>query len=101
KPTTAVRLLPGFDQYVLGPGTKDGPIIPAKRRTTVSKQAGWIAPIVVADGSVKGTWEVNGDRLHVDWFKECGAPPRIKLAAEIERLSAILERDLRPDVKIV
>jgi len=101
KPTTAVRLLPGFDQYVLGPGTKDGHIIPAKRRTTVSKQAGWIAPIVVADGSVKGTWELNGDRLHVDWFKECGAPPRIKLAAEIERLSAILERDLRPDVKIV
>jgi len=29
------------------------------------------------------------------------APPRTKLAAEIERLSAILERDLRPDVKIV
>src|SRR5439155_17118270 len=28
KPSTAVRLLPGFDQYVLGPGTEDGHVIP-------------------------------------------------------------------------
>jgi hypothetical protein len=101
KPTTAVRLLPGFDQYVLGPGTEDGHIIPAKRRTTVSKTAGWIAPIVVAGGSVRGTWEVNGDRLRVAWFKESSPPPRARLIAEIQRLSAILERDLRPEIKIV
>jgi hypothetical protein len=101
KPTTAVRLLPGFDQYVLGPGTEDGHIVPAKRRAAVSKTAGWIAPIVVARGSVKGTWEVDGDRLRVAWFKESGAPPRGKLGTEIERLSVILGRDLRPEVKIV
>jgi hypothetical protein len=101
RPTTAVRLLPGFDQYVLGPGTEDGRIIPAKRRTAVSRTAGWIAPIVVAGGIVKGTWEVDGDRLRVDWFKESGAPPRAKLATEIDRLSAILDCDLRPEVKIV
>ena len=34
KPTSAVRLLPGFDQYVLGPGTKDGRVTPAARRAT-------------------------------------------------------------------
>jgi hypothetical protein len=96
-----VRLLPGFDQYVLGPGTEDSHIVPAKRRTAVSKQAGWIAPIVVAGGSVKGTWDVDGERLHVDWFKESGKPPRGKLATEIERLSTILGRELRPEVKIV
>lgn len=101
KPTMAVRLLPGFDQYVLGPGTEDGHIIPAKRRTAVSRQAGWIAPIVVAGGSVKGTWEVDGDRVRVDWFKESGRPPRSMVAAEIDRLSAILRRDLRPEIKIV
>jgi len=101
RPTTAVRLLPGFDQYVLGAGTEDGHILPAKRRTAVSKTAGWIAPIVVAGGSVTGTWEVDGERLRVDWFKESGAPPRGKLATEIERMSAILGRDLRPQVRIV
>jgi len=101
RPTTAVRLLPGFDQYVLGPGTEDGHIIPGRRRTAVSKQAGWIAPIVVAGGSVKGTWEVDGERLRVAWFKESGKPPRTKLAAESERMSAILGRELQPEVTIV
>jgi winged helix DNA-binding protein len=101
RPTAAVRLLPGFDQYVLGPGTDDDHIIPAKRRTAVSRQAGWIAPIVVAGGSVKGTWELDGDRVRVDWFKEAGKPPRTKLTEEIERLSTILDRALRPEIKIV
>ncbi|MDP9281623.1 MAG: winged helix DNA-binding domain-containing protein [Chloroflexota bacterium] len=101
RPTTAVRLVPGFDQYVLGPGTEDAHIVPAKRRTAVSKQAGWIAPIVVAGGTVKGTWEVDGERLRVDWFKESGKPPRTKLGEEIERLSTILGRALRPEIKIV
>ena len=32
------RLLPGFDQYVLGPGTKDGHVTPAARRTDVSRR---------------------------------------------------------------
>src|SRR2546425_4121178 len=53
RPTTAVRLLPGFDQFVLGPGTGDGHIVPAARRAAVSKQSGWISPIVVAGGVVR------------------------------------------------
>src|SRR5258705_6608469 len=101
RPTNAVRFLPGFDQYVLGPGTEDGHIVPPKRRTAVSKQAGWIAPIVVAGGSVKGTWGVDGDRLRVERFNESGVPPRARLAAEVERLSAILGRELESEVKIV
>src|SRR5438093_2230513 len=36
KATRAVRLLPGFDQYVLGPGTADAHVIPAGRRGAVS-----------------------------------------------------------------
>src|SRR5690606_12892363 len=52
-----VRLLPAFDQFVLGPGTKDTRIIPAARRAEISKTAGWISPVVVAAGRVAGTWE--------------------------------------------
>jgi hypothetical protein len=95
KPSKTVRLLPGFDQYVLGPGTEDGHVVPAKRRTAVSRQAGWIAPIVVAGGSVKGTWDLDGDDVRVGWFKEAGPPPRTQLKGEVERLSSILGRDLR------
>ncbi len=98
RPTTAVRLVPGFDQYVLGPGTEDGHVVPARRRAAVSKQSGWIAPVVVAGGTVKGTWQINGDDVRVAWFKEAGKPPRTKLAAEIERLSAILDRDLHVEI---
>jgi len=94
KPTTAVRLLPGFDQYVLGPGTGDGHVVPSARRAAVSKQAGWISPIVVAGGVVRGTWELDGDRVRIGWFKEAGRAPRKALAAEVARLSSILDRGL-------
>jgi len=94
KPSKTVRLLPGFDQYVMGPGTEDGHVVPAKRRMAVSKQSGWISPIVVAGGSVKGTWELEGDHVRVAWFKEAGKPPRSALRSEVDRLSSILDRDL-------
>ena len=95
KPTNAVRLLPGFDQYVLGPGTDDAHVLPKARRTAVSKQSGWIAPIVVAGGAVRGTWEIAADTVEVAWFKEAGLVPRTALQAEVDRLATILGRDLR------
>jgi hypothetical protein len=95
KPTKTVRLLPGFDQYVLGPGTDDRHVLPAARRREVSKQSGWISPIVVAGGIVRGTWEIAADTVQVVWFREGGAIPRTALRAEAERLSTILGRDLR------
>jgi hypothetical protein len=93
-PTTAVRLLPGFDQYVLGPGTDDGHVVPPARRAAVSRQAGWISPVVVAGGVVSGTWELSGDVVRVAWFREAGRMPRHALQAEVGRLSSILDRDL-------
>jgi hypothetical protein len=98
KPTRQVRLLPGFDQFVMGAGTKDGHVVPARRRTAVSKQSGWIAPVVLAGGVVKGTWQLSGDRILVAWFKEAGPVQRTGLRAEAERLSAIIGRELRIEV---
>jgi hypothetical protein len=95
KPTKAVRLLPGFDQYVLGPGTDDAHVLPAARRWAVSQQSGWIAPIVVAGGVVRGIWEIAADKVQVQWFREGGAVPRAALQGEVERLGTILGRDLR------
>ncbi len=95
KPTKALRLLPGFDQFVMGPGTGDGHVVPAHRRRAVSKQSGWISPVVIAGGVVRGTWGLAGDRVVVAWFKEAGAVQRTALRAEVERLSGILARELR------
>jgi hypothetical protein len=100
-PTTALRLLPGFDQYVLGPGTGDGHVVPTPRRSAVSRQAGWISPTVVVGGVVSGTWELDGDEVRVTWFREAGRPPRKALRAELARLSSILDQRLRSAVSVV
>jgi len=101
RPTTAVRLLPGFDQYVLGPTTADGHVLPPARRAAVSKQAGWISPVVVAGGVVCGTWELDRDQLRAAWFREAGRVPRQSLDAEVARLSSILDRDVRAAIRLV
>ena len=98
KPTRAVRLLPGFDQFVMGPGTEDPHVIPAHRRSAVSTQSGWIQPVVIAGGVVHGTWALADDGISVAWFKEGGAVPRTALRAEAQRLSTIVGRTLRLDV---
>lgn len=90
RPNADVRLLPGFDQYVLGPGTKDPHIIPPGRRPMVSKQSGWIAPVVVCGGLVSGTWEIDDGALRVSWFDELGKPPMRALGDESDRLSGIV-----------
>jgi hypothetical protein len=100
RPTNAVRLLPGFDQYVLGPGTEDHHVLPAKRRTAVSRQSGWIAPIVVAGGVVRGTWELDGDEVRVAWFREAGKIPRGALDAEALRLAAMQGRSLHMTISL-
>ncbi len=101
RPTRAVRLLPGFDQYVLGPGTADGHVVPAARRAAVSKQSGWIAPVVVSAGVVCGTWELDADRVKVGWFREAGRPPRKELEEEVARLASILDRGLGAAIGLV
>lgn len=101
RPTRTVRLLPGFDQYVLGPGTGDRHVVPTSRRSHVSRQAGWISPVVVAGGVVCGTWDLAGERVHVAWFGEAGRPPRAALLGEVARLSSIVRRDLEPAVDTV
>ncbi|MGQ0847909.1 MAG: winged helix DNA-binding domain-containing protein [Actinomycetota bacterium] len=101
QPTPAVRLLPGFDQYVLGPGTADVHLVPPGRRKAVSRQSGWIAPVVVASGSVAGTWDMDREHLRIGWFGEKGRPPKRALATETERVSAILNRDLSMQITVV
>lgn len=95
RPTSALRLLGGFDAYVMGPGTDDGRVVSAARRSTVSRAAGWISPVVVSGGVVTGTWELDRATARISWFREAGRMPRAALTAEVERLSTILGRELR------
>jgi Winged helix DNA-binding domain len=92
-PSSTVRLLPGFDQYVLGPGTAATEIIPPERRAEVSRTAGWISPVVVAGGRVAGVWELSGDDVQVHLFDEAGPVPARALDAEVKRLAGLLARE--------
>lgn len=94
KPSTTVRLLPGFDQYVLAAGTQDTELIPAGRRAQVSKTAGWIAPVVIARGRVAGVWDVDGETVAVTLFEEAGRVPGRQLQQETVRVAAALGREL-------
>ncbi|MFG2003226.1 winged helix DNA-binding domain-containing protein [Spirillospora sp. NPDC048911] len=87
EPTRSVRLLGGFDQYILGAGTGATYLIPAERRTEVSRAAGWISPVVLHEGRVAGVWEAKNGDITVTPFEDVPAKP---LAAEIERITPLL-----------
>jgi hypothetical protein len=93
-PTAAVRLLPGFDQYVLGPGTSAAEVVPPVRRNLVSKTAGWISPVVVAGGRVAGVWEEAGGEIQVRLFEEGPPVAGDALDGEVARIASLLDRPL-------
>jgi len=98
EPSSSVRLVGGFDQWVLGPGTDDGHVTPAARRTAVSRTAGWIVPVALVGGVVSGTWERDDATIRLAWFREAGAAPRKALRDEVARLSRIAGQELALEI---
>jgi Winged helix DNA-binding domain len=88
-PSDAVRFLPGHDQWVIGPGTKDVHITPAPCRDLMTRKAN----PVVASGVVSGTWARTGDELKVTWLS-ARRRPDAAIGEESARLGGILGRDL-------
>ena len=94
--STAVRLLPGRDPWVMGPGTDDPQVVPPRRRGPASGSAN----LVLARGVVAGTWSIRDGRLEVTWFGESGRVPRTALDEETGRLSSFLDRPLDLSVAV-
>ena len=93
--TNATRLLPAYDQWVLGPGTDDTHVVSPARRTLISRGAN----IVIVGGVVSGTWSLTDDEVVLDVFAEAAPPPRDAVAREVTRLAAILDRPVRPTIR--
>jgi hypothetical protein len=87
RPARGVRLLGGFDQWVLGPGTDAVHILDAEHRARVSKTSGWIAPLVLTNGRVTGTWATAGTDLVVTMFPGARPPSARGLAAEAGKVA--------------
>lgn len=94
--SSAVRLLPGRDPWVMAPGTSDTRIVPAARREAVSRSAN----LVVSRGVVAGTWKLRGERLEIAWFTESGRVPRTALDRASTALGTFLDRRLEVVVEV-
>jgi hypothetical protein len=92
------RLLGGFDQYILGPGTKDEALLPKEHRAAVSRTSGWISPIVVVNGRVVGVWDVSDHEVVVSPFPGSDHLPWKELeeeAAHVARASGLSRLTVR------
>lgn len=65
-PVSTIRLVPGFDQWVLGPGTADPNVITAERRVLATRGAN----LVLEGGRVSGTWKRTDAGAEITWFDE-------------------------------
>jgi hypothetical protein len=88
--SSAVRLLPGRDPWVMAPGTSDARVVPPAHREAVSRSGN----LVVFRGVLAGTWTLRGERLDIAWFEEPGRVPRAALDDEATLLATFLGRPL-------
>jgi hypothetical protein len=63
----AVRLLPGFDQYVVAASRHAEKLMESGSRIQVYRPQGWISPVLLVNGRMVGTWrhEIRGSRVEV------------------------------------
>jgi hypothetical protein len=92
-PGGVVRLLPSFDEYLLG--WKDRAFIAARDRwRKINPGAGWYHPAVLVDGRGAGTWkaEKRSDvvSIHVEPFSRLNPAGRKGLAQEADDLGRFL-----------
>jgi uncharacterized protein YcaQ len=97
-PSRSVRLLPGFDQYVIGASHHAEHLLPGDLRARVYRQQGWISPVLLVNGRMEGVWryEIKGSRVEVviEPFRSVPAWVRRAAGQEAERLAAFLGCEL-------
>jgi hypothetical protein len=97
-PAQGVMLLPGFDPYTVAPLSARAYAIPDGFVDRVSRTAGWISPVLVVDGMIRGTWshERAADKVTVEVAAFAPVPKAVKAAATecARRYAALLGGDL-------
>ena len=90
-----VRLLPGFDPWVIGATRHSAALMPdPSYRDRVHRPQGWVSPVLTVGGLIAGTWrhERKGAALDVaiSPFERLPAAARRGAQAEAEHLAAFL-----------
>lgn len=84
-----VRLLPLFDMYTLAQAGRDL-MIDDEHRPLVFRKAGWISPVIAAEGRIVGTWSWQKAKLVLEPFGRLSARVRRAAIEDGERLRAAL-----------
>jgi len=89
KPVRGVRLLPGFDQYVIAATLHAERFMPsAELRPLVYRSQGWISAVLLVDGRMAGVWRYGrkGKRLAVEIepFPGVKVPKAVRAATDSE-----------------
>ncbi|HYM57020.1 MAG TPA: winged helix DNA-binding domain-containing protein [Solirubrobacteraceae bacterium] len=94
EPAHLVRLLPGFDQFVIASTLHAERLMPGPFKARVHRPQGWISPVLCVDGKLAGVWrhERKRRRLLVTLEPFATLPVRARKGAEAEaeRLAAFL-----------
>jgi hypothetical protein len=103
RPGLSVQLLPNFDPYLMGHSNRDH-LFDATHRWKVSRVAGWISPVVLADGRALGTWShvAAGKtlRIEVESFKSLPAKVKSEVRVRAESIARALDLP-KAEVKFV
>jgi uncharacterized protein YcaQ len=97
-PERLVRLLPGFDMWVIGAARDAAALLDPAEKKRVYRNQGWISPVLLVNGRMDGVWkhERKGRRLTVT-IEPFGKLPkwvRMEVEREAERLADHLDAAL-------
>ncbi|TMK14918.1 MAG: winged helix DNA-binding domain-containing protein [Actinobacteria bacterium] len=97
-PEEVVRLLPAFDEYLLG--WKDRKLIaPASGWKMIQRGGGWLHPVVLLDGRAVGTWTsertADGLRVDVSPFGPLAPALRRRIEEEARDIGRFLKAEVR------
>jgi hypothetical protein len=94
EPVELVRLLPGFDMWVIGAARDAAALLDPAEKKRVYRDQGWISPVLLVNGRMEGVWkhERKGKRLEVaiEPFRKLPKRARAEAEAEAERLAGFL-----------
>jgi hypothetical protein len=98
KPQNVARLLPGFDQWVIGASRSAPAQLDPAHKARVYRSQGWISPVLLVNGRMDGVWrhERKGRSLIVE-IEPFGRTPkwaRTQAGSEARRLTDFLGGEL-------
>jgi uncharacterized protein YcaQ len=98
RPRNAARLLPGFDQWVIGASRSAPAQLDQKHKARVYRPQGWISPVLLVNGRIDGVWrhERKGRALvvEIEPFEATPKWVRTQAAREARRLADFLGGEL-------